>query len=97
MAEVTFSPNDLANKVKVIAGQHTTVAASDNVTIEQLTTIVSAVVSLDSDPGDDPLLTSATFSTNVLTIKTWKTNGSDPTPGAASTFTKKVNYIVVGY
>jgi hypothetical protein len=31
-------------------------------------------------------------------LKTWKnTGGTDPTPAAASTFSKKVNWIAYGY
>ena len=33
-----------------------------------------------------------------ILIKTWQnTGGTDPTPAAASTFAKKVNWIAVGY
>ncbi len=87
----------------VAYGQYTTSTASDTV-ITGLTTVVCAMASLDSDPGDDPSWVSATIGDQAGTpaagsilIKTWKnTGGTDPTPAAASTFTKKVNWIAIG-
>jgi hypothetical protein len=65
---------------------------------------VSVVACLDDSPGDDPMLVSATIGDQAGTpaagsviIKTWKnTGGTDPTPLAATTFTKKVNWIAIG-
>lgn len=86
----------------IARGQHTTVAASDTVTTG-LATVVSVVATLDSDPTDDPLLVTASIgnqsgspAAGSVLIKTWKTDGSDPTPAAATTFSKKVNWIAVG-
>jgi len=90
--------------LKVIGGQHTTAAASDTVATG-LTKVLSVVVSLESDPGDDPITVSGQIGDQAgspvagsILIKTWKdTGGTDPTPQAASTFTKKVNWIAYGY
>lgn len=89
--------------IKIAAGQHTTAAASDTVATG-LATVVAAVAVLDSDPGDDPMLVSCSIGDQAGTpaagsilIKTWKnTGGTDPTPAAASTFSKKVNWIAIG-
>lgn len=87
---------------KIARGQHTTVSATDTV-VTGLATVVSVVATLDADPGDDPFLVSATIGDQTGTpaagsviIKTWKHDGTDPTPTAASTFSKKVNWIAVG-
>jgi calcineurin-like phosphoesterase len=97
MSQVVFSPDTISRKLKIVAGTHVTVAAADEIVLPQVTTIVSATATLNSDPGADPEHVSATFSGNTLTLKTWKTDGADPTPVAATTFGKTVNYIVVGY
>lgn len=69
-----------------------------------LTTVVSVVATLDSDPVDDPFMVTASIGDQAGTpaagsvlIKTWKnTGGTDPTPAAATTFSKKVNWIAIG-
>lgn len=86
-----------------VAGQHTTVAASDTVATG-LTTVVAVVACLDSDPTDNPEWVSASIGDQAgaptagsVLIKTWQnTSGSDPTPVAATTFGKKVNWIAIG-
>lgn len=90
------------NGLQMVAGQHTTVAAIDTV-VTGLATVYGAVASLDANPGDDPFLVSASIGDQAGTpaagsilIKTWKHDGTDPTPTAASTFTKKVNWIAWG-
>ena len=102
VAGLANSVQGIADGYKVARGQHTTVAASDTV-VTGLATVVAVVASLDSDPGDDPLLVSASIGDQAgapaagsVLIKTWKTNGTDPTPSAASTFSKKVNWIALG-
>lgn len=83
-------------------GQHTTVTAAD--TIETgLATVLSATATLEDDPGDDPLLVTAQIGNQAgapaagsIILKTWKTDGTDPTPVAATTFGKKVNWVAVG-
>lgn len=88
---------------RVTFGQHTTVAASDTV-VTGLAVVIAAGASLDSDPGDDPEAVSVsvgdqagTPAAGSILIKTWKNSGTDPTPTAASTFSKKVNYWAFGY
>lgn len=88
---------------KVARGQHTTATASDTVATG-LASVVAVTVSLEDDPGDDPMLVSAKVGDQAgapvagsILIKTWKnTGGTDPTPAAATTFNKKVNWIAVG-
>lgn len=89
---------------RTVAGQLTTVTATDTV-VTGLTTVVSVVATLDDNPIDDPEWVSATIGDQAGTpaagsviIKTWKnTGGTDPTPAAATTFSKKVNWVAVGY
>ncbi len=93
----------VAEGYKVARGQHTTVAASDTV-VTGLSTVVAAVACLDSDPGDDPMFATASIGDQAgspaagsILVKTWKnTGGTDPTPAAATTFSKKVNWIAIG-
>jgi hypothetical protein len=88
---------------KVACGQFSTVSAADTV-VTGLNTVVSVVAVLEADPGDDPMLVSAQIGDQAgspaagsIIIKTWKnTGGTDPTPLAATTFTKKVNWIAIG-
>lgn len=98
--EVLAIPSSVG--VRVMFGQHTTVAASDTV-VTGLAEVFGAVASLDSDPGDDPEMVSASIGDQAgapaagsILIKSWKNNGTDPTPAAASTFSKKVNWIAWG-
>lgn len=98
MAQQLIAQQNVANNLKVVADQHTTVAASDNITIPSLTKILAAVVSLNEDAADGLSWATCTFTGNVLTIKTWQnTSGTDPTPTATVAFGKKVGYVVVGY
>jgi hypothetical protein len=88
---------------KVARGQLTTVTAADTV-VTGLATVVAVVACLDDNPGDNPMLVSATIGDQAGTpaagsviIKSWQnTTGTDPTPLAATTFGKKVNWIAVG-
>lgn len=96
-------PVGTAAGFKIARGQLTTVTAADTV-VTGLATVVAVVASLDADPVDDPFMCSATIGDQAGTpaagsviIKTWKnTGGTDPTPTAATTFTKKVNWIAIG-
>ena len=98
MASYTIFPDGLSSNLKLVAGQHTTAAAVDTETFDGINTIVSAVVCFATDPADANLYVSCSFSGGTLTIKTWKTaNGADPTPTAATAFSKLVNYVVMGY
>lgn len=95
--------NGVGAGYKIARGQTTTATASDTVATG-LTTVVSVVASFEDDPGDDPMLVSAKVGDQAgapvagsIIIKTWKnTGGTDPTPLAATTFAKKVNWIAVG-
>jgi predicted RecA/RadA family phage recombinase len=90
--------------LRQVAGQHTTVTAADTI-VTGLTTVLGVVATLDSDPGDDPEWVSATIGDQAgapaagsIIVKTWKnTGGTDPTPAAATTFSKKVNWLAWGY
>lgn len=90
--------------VKFMAGQSTTVTASDTVATG-LTKLSGVVAYLNDAPGDDPSWVSADIGDQAgapaagsFLLKTWKnTSGSDPTPVAATTFSKKVNWIAFGY
>jgi hypothetical protein len=84
-------------------GQSTTVAASDTI-VTGLTKLSMVVACLNDDPGDDPEWVTASIGDQAGTpaagsflLKTWKnTSGTDPTPVAATTFSKKVNWIAIG-
>jgi len=97
------SVGGVAGGYRLARGQATTVAASDTI-VTGLATVVAVVASLDSDPIDDPEWVSASIGDQAGTpaagsflLKTWKnTAGNDPTPAAASTFGKKVNWIAIG-
>lgn len=88
---------------KIARGQQTTASASDTV-VTGLATVVAVVASFDTDPADANLYVSASIGDQAgspaagsIYIKTWKTNdGADPTPVAATAFSKKVNWIAVG-
>jgi len=79
------------------AAQHTTVNAVDTVA-SGMTTILSAIAVMDSDP----ITAEAEFATCEISgtdikIKTWELNEAAPnTLVAATTFSKKVNYIIIG-
>jgi predicted RecA/RadA family phage recombinase len=101
VGEVLLDPN--TGGFKVAAGQIATATAADTV-VTGLGTVVSAVATLDSDLGDDPEWVSCSIGDQAgapaagsIIIKTWKnTAGNDPTPTAAATFSKKVNWIAFG-
>ncbi|HEX9837126.1 MAG TPA: hypothetical protein VGB90_09745 [Alphaproteobacteria bacterium] len=87
---------------KVARGQHTTVAAADTV-VTGLATVVAVVASLDDDPVDGAMHVSATIGDQAgspaagsVIIKGWKSTDADATLIAATTFTKKVNWIAFG-
>jgi hypothetical protein len=102
-AALATAPAAIAAGYKVARGQQTTVGASDTV-VTGLATVVAAVACLDSDPTDNPEWVTCSIGDQAGTpaagsilIKTWQnTTGTDPTPTAASTFSKKVNWIAIG-
>lgn len=101
-SEINALAGGVASGYKIARGVHTTVTASDTVATG-LSTVVAIVATLESDPGDNPLLVSASIGDQAgapaagsVLIKTWKTDGTDPTPVAATTFSKKVNWVAIG-
>lgn len=84
-------------------GQWTTASATDTI-VTGLATVVSVVVSYDDNPGDANNYISATVGDQAgspaagsIIIKQWQnTGGTDPTPAAAASFSKKVNWIAIG-
>ena len=90
-----------ANVLAMASGTHTSVTASDTV-VTGLREVLFAFVTLTSDP----VLTAdrATVATpdqvsspGNITVKTWMpTSVSNPTPIAATTFTKTVAWIAFG-
>ena len=83
---------------KIAAGVHTTVAAVDVLPAStvRLSAIAAAVATLVDSPTDDPCWVSVDWADGTLTIKTWRTNGTDPTPLAATTFGKRVSWLAMG-
>ena len=101
-SEINALAGGVASGYKIARGVHTTVTASDTVATG-LSTVVAIVATLESDPGDNPLLVSASIGDQAgapaagsVLIKTWKTDGTDPTPVAATTFSQKVNWVAIG-
>ena len=89
--------------LKFARGQLTSVTGADTV-VTGLATVVAVVASLESDPTDNPFIITAQIGDQAgapvagsIIIKTWQnTAGTDPTPAAATTFGKKVNWIAIG-
>jgi hypothetical protein len=102
-SDISYAVPGVAAGYRLARGQFTTVTAADTV-VTGLATVVSVVVSLDSDPVDTAQWTTGTIGDQAgspaagsVIIKTWgNTGGTDPTPIAATTFSKKVNYIAIG-
>ena len=102
-AQLAAAPAGVAAGYKIARGQLTTVTAADTV-VTGLATVVSVVASLESDPVDNPFMVTAQVGDQAgapavgsVIIKTWQnTTGTDPTPAAATTFGKKVNWIAIG-
>ena len=90
--------------LKVVSGQSTTVAASDTI-VTGLRKVLYAVASLEDSPvigadraqavvGDQ----AGTPAAGSFLLKTFKpTSSADTTPIAATTFSKKVNWVAIGY
>lgn len=102
-AAIGTAPAAVAAGYKIARGQLTTVTAADTV-VTGLATVVAVIVSLEDDPTDNPFMASAQVgnqsgapAAGSIIVKTWQnTGGTDPTPAAASTFSKKVNWIAIG-
>ena len=88
---------------KVARGQHTTVDENDTV-VTGLATVVAVVASLNDDPVAGCQFVTASIGDQAgapaagsVLIKTWKaTAAGDTALIAASTFSKKVNWIAIG-
>lgn len=83
-------------------GQATTASASDTI-VTTLKKLSCVVASFDDDVADANILVTASIGDQAGTpaagsflLKTWKTDGTDPTPVAATSFSKKVNWIAWG-
>lgn len=93
----------IAAGYKIARGQKTTVTAADTV-VTGLTSVVAVVATLESDPVLTCAYATAAIGDQAgapaagsIYIKTWMpTSNADPTPIAATTFSKKVNWIAVG-
>lgn len=101
-AQINALVGGVAGSYRLARGVHTTVSATDTVATG-LTTVVSAVASFETDPADANFLVNAfvgdqagTPAAGSIIIKTWKHDGTDPTPVAASAFTKLVSWIAIG-
>ena len=89
--------------IKEVSGQHTTASASDTV-ITGLAVVTSVVAQLDDDPVDGCMHVTASLGDQAGTpaagsilIKTWKSTDADASLVAATTTSKKVNWIAKGY
>lgn len=89
-----------STNLKIVSDTATTASATDTINTG-LRKLNRVVVSFESDPGDANLQVSAVpvgeSAPGSFVLKTWKTDGSDPTPVAATSFAKKVAWIAVGY
>lgn len=102
-AQLSAAIAGIAAGYKIARGRSTTVTAADTI-VTGLATVVAVIASLDSDPVDDPFMVTATVGDQAgspaagsIILKTWKnTGGTDPTPLAATTFSKIVNWIAIG-
>jgi len=90
--------NQQRSDLQIRYGSHTTLAADDTVA-SGLNVVLCVTAVLESDLTLDPAHVTAVASTGGdMLLKTWKgTSTSNPTPIAAETFTKVVNWIAVGY
>ncbi len=88
---------------KVAFGQATTASASDTI-VTGLATVVAAVAVLDDAPSVATLFVSCSIGDQAgapaagsILLKSWKpTDVNDVTPIAATSFSKKVNWIAIG-
>lgn len=99
-----YAVSGLSDGLRMAAGQHETVTASDEVDTG-LALVTAVIVSFDDDPTADPVFVSASIGDQAgapdagkVYIKTWKPTNvdTDITPVAATTFSKKVNWIAFG-
>jgi len=104
MANIVFSPGTLGADTKIAAGQAVSVGASDTI-VTGLRRVLFAVASFEDAPvlGVDTVCAvvgdqAGTPAAGSILIKGFKTTGTgDTTPVAATTFSKKINWLAVGY
>ena len=99
LANVVGSPT---NGLRIATGVLTTASAADTV-VTGLTTITACFATYSTDPADANTFVSATKGDQAgspaagsIIVKTWKTDGTDPTPTAADAFSKLVNLLAIG-
>lgn len=99
---LTVNSGGQATGLRMAAGQHTTVAASDTV-VTGLASVALVVAQLDDDPVDGAMHVTASIGDQAgapaagsILIKGWKSTDGDATLIAATTFNKKVNWIALG-
>jgi len=108
--QITVTADEVNNLVsaqtpglRIVAGQHETVTASDEIETG-LSTVVAVVATLDDDPAIDAFLVTASIGdqdgdpdAGSVVINTWQpTDVDDATPIAATGFGVKVNWVAVG-
>lgn len=99
---IKSSVASVTSGIKIARGQHTTVDENDTV-VTGLATVVAVVAQLDDDPVDGAMHVTSSVGDQAgapaagsVLIKTWKSTDGDATLVAASTFSKKVNWIAIG-
>lgn len=102
-AQVNLLTQGVASGYKIARGVQTTVAASDDV-VTSLATVVAVVATLGDDPVAGMQFVTATIGDQAgapaagsIRIKGWKaTATADTALIAATTFSKKVNWVAIG-
>jgi len=101
-AKINLLTQGVAGDYKIARGQATTVDEDDTV-VSGLTTIVAVVATLNDDPVDGCQFVTASIGNQAgapaagsFLLKTWKCVDGDATLVAATTFSKKVNWIAIG-
>jgi hypothetical protein len=102
--DIAFNGIGPSSNNRLVAGQHTTISASDTIHTG-LNKILCAVATLEDAPilGADRVIASIGDQTGSpqpgsILLKTYKpTSASNATPTAATTFGRRVSWICVGY
>jgi hypothetical protein len=102
MSKEIFSPETLSSGLRIAMGQHTTGSASDEV-VTGLNKVLFAIASMEDDPVDGAMDVTAMVGNQTGTppagsilIKSWKSTDGDASYQAASTASKKVNWLAFG-
>ena len=93
-----IAPDHKSNNLKIAFGQHTTVTANDAI-VSGLKNIVRVVVIAEDDPvAGAQHYTAVPGTSGNFNVKGWKaTATADTALIAATTFSKKVNWVAFGY